>query len=78
MSVEILMGRASALPLPGRQAGFSRGESARWTGLGEGEHLDEGLLTSSQELDRSADEGIMNDGEFDLDPLGLLRGTDSD
>ena len=40
--------------------------------------LDEGLLTSSQELDRSADEGIMNVDEFVLDPLGLLRGTDSD
>ena len=71
------MERASAATLPGRQAGFSRAEEARWTGLGGHENLDEGLQTSSQELDRSADEGIMISDEFDLDPLGLLRGTDS-
>ena len=78
MSVEFLMERASATPLPGRQAGFSRGEKARWTGLGGNEDLDEGLQPSTQELDRIADEGIMSDDEFDLDPLGHLRGTASD
>ena len=42
-SAEILMERASAATLPGRQPGFSRGEEARWTGLGGDENLDEGL-----------------------------------
>ena len=38
-----ILERASAATLPGRQAGFSRGEEARWTGLGGDENLDEGL-----------------------------------
>ena len=78
MSVDILVERAGATPLPGRRAGFSRGEKARWVGLEEDEDLDEGLQPSSQDLDRIANEGIMSDDEFDLDPLGHLRGTDGD
>ena len=49
----------------------------RWTGLGRNDDLDEGLQQSSHELDRIANEGIMSDDEFDLGPLGLLRGADS-